>query len=304
MVDIPASLVSELRQRTGAGMMDCKRALVEAGGDMEAAVDQLRTAGLAKAAKKAGREASEGLVCIHKADDRHGAMIVLNCETDFVALGEQFGALASKLAVFFATAGLPAQCLGAPTKQEHMEELKKMQLEGGQTVDDALTDAVAKLGENIQIGSAVVERSENELDYLQDYLHLNKVGVLVCLTTGKAQTQASEGFQAAVKDIAMQIAAAMPQAPQAVDREGLDPEVAEREKAILMEQAKESGKPPEIVEKIVAGRLNKFYAEVCLLEQPFIKDDKKQVKDMLREVERDIGDTITIARFHRFELGA
>lgn len=304
MAEITAKMVMDLRKATGLGMMECKKALAESEGDFDGAIELLRKRGLAKAAKRADREANEGLIKIHKTDPRHGAMLVVNCETDFVARSDDFQALTAGLAEFFATAELPPQCLGAPAVGEHIESDIKGMAYQGQTVGEALSAAIAKVGENIQLGSLVVERSEDAGDYLQDYLHGNRVGVLVCLTTGKPETQQDERFVELAKDLAMQVAAAMPRAAEAVDRSGLDPAVVEKEKEILTEQAKAEGKPPEIAEKMVMGRINKFFGEVCLVDQPYIRDDKQKVHDIIAAAEKEIGDTVKIARFHRFKLGS
>jgi elongation factor Ts len=304
MAEITAKLVNELRQMTGVGMMDCKKALVETGGDMDAAVDLLRKSGQAKAAKKAGREANEGLIRIHKADDRHAAMLILHSETDFVARNEQFQSLANGLVAHLATVELPPQCIGAVAPPEHNETLLALHYKDGQTISDAITGLIAIIGENMQLGQVVVERSTEPGDYIQDYMHGNRVGVLVCLTVGKPETLHNERFIDAAKDLAMQVAAAMPVAPRSVDREGVDPADVEHEKNILIEQAKAEGKPQEIAEKMVAGRLSKFFAEVCLLEQPYIRDEKLTVKAMLEEVSKELGDTVHVARFHRFQLGS
>jgi len=303
MADISAKMVMDLRKATGLGMMECKKALTESGGDLDGAVELLRKKGLAKAAKKAGREAKEGLIRIHKIDDRHGAMLVINCETDFVSRNDDFRALVEDLAAFFAAAEVPPQCFGAPASAEHIEEQIKGMAYKGHTVGDELTAAVAKIGENIQLGNIVLERSEEPGDYLQEYLHGNRVGVLVCLTTGKPETHQDERFIELAHDLAMQVAAAMPRVAEAVDRDGLDPALVDKEKEILIEQAKAEGKPPEIAEKMVMGRINKFFGEVCLVDQPYIRDDKKQVKEIIEAAEQELGDTVKIARFHRFELG-
>ena len=303
MAEIKAKDVMELRKATGLGMMECKKALQEAGGDFEAAVELLRKKGLAKAAKRAEKTASEGVIKIVKTDDRHGVMLVLNCETDFVARSDDFQAFVSELAEHFAKADATPDCTGKAASDEVIEKHILPMPFKDSTVGEQLTQLSAKCGEKVELGQLVMERSEDAADYLQDYLHGNRVGVLVCLTTGKPETHSNAGFQELAKDIAMQAAAAMPRVAEAVNRDDLDPAVIEKEKEILIEQAKEEGKPAEIAEKMVIGRLNKFYGEVCLLEQPFIKDDKKAVKDIVKEVEKETGDTITVARFHRFQLG-
>lgn len=302
MADITMELIQELRRRTGVGMMDCKKALVETSGDLEKAIDFLREKGLAKAAAKAERTASEGLIRIRKTDERHGSMVLLNCETDFVANTDDFKGLIDSLAQHLAASEVPAGCLGGVAMGEHLDVVRSMDMQG-RTISESITEAVAKMGENIQLGAVVVERSEDPRDYLQDYLHGKRVGVLACLSTGKPETHCSAAFQALAKDIAMQIAAAVPVAPVAVRREDVSAELVERERHVLIEQAKAEGKPQEIAEKMVQGRLNKFFAEVALLEQPFIKDDKTSVGDYIKGVEKELGDSVAVARFHRFQLG-
>jgi elongation factor Ts len=304
MAEITAKIVNELRQRTGVGMMDCKKALVETDGDAEAAIDLLRKSGLAKAAKRAGREANEGLIRIFKADDRHGAMLVLNCETDFVSRSEQFQALCDGLVRHFATVELPEECIGAPAAETHLETIRNMHYKDGRSVGDAIAALVGIIGENMQLSHVVVERSAEPGDYIMDYLHGNRVGVLTCLTVGKPATLHNPRFLEVARDVAMQVAAGVPVVARAVDRDGVDPADVEHEKNILIEQAKAEGKPLEIAEKMVTGRLSKFFAEVCLLEQPFIKDEKLTVKAMLEEAGKEVDDTIHVVRFHRFQLGS
>jgi elongation factor Ts len=231
-------------------------------------------------------------------------MLVLNCETDFVARNDKFQALANGLVKYFATVELPAQCIGAPAQPEHISTLLGMHYEDSLTVGEAISGMIAIIGENVQLGQVVVERSTEPNDFLQEYMHGNRVGVLVCLTCGKPETHHNPRFVEAAKDVAMQVAAGMPVVARAVDRDGVDPADVEHEKNILIDQAKAEGKPLEIAEKMVAGRLGKFFAEVCLLEQPFIKDEKLTVKAMLEEVAKEIGDTIHVGKFHRFQLGS
>jgi len=303
MAEITAKQVMALRERTGVGMMDCKKALIECNGDEEAAIDWLRQKGLAKAAAKAERAANEGVIRIIRNDDRHGSMLLLNCETDFVARNDDFKGLVDSLALHLATAPVPAGSQGiSNTLEEHLELFRSLDF-NGRTVAEAITETVARTGENIQLGAVAIERSNDPQDFLQDYLHGNRVGVLACLTTGKPETHGSPAFQLLAKDIAMQIAAGVPQVPVAVGRDGVDQALVERERHVLIEQAKGEGKPQEIAEKMVTGRLNKFFAEVALLEQPFIKDDKITVADHIKNVEKELGDTVSVARFHRFQLG-
>lgn len=303
MTEISAKMVMDLRKMTGAGMMECKKALTETGGDVEASVDLLRTKGLAKAAKKADRAANEGIISILRKDKNDGVMVMINCETDFVSRNDDFRSMVDEFSQFFLNADLPEGVSGKLGDAEALEEVKAMNFKDGKSFGDAMTEAVAKVGENIQLGALVAERSDSPQDFLQEYKHGARVGVLVCLTTGKPETHDNEKFLELAKDLAMQIAAATPQVPQSVDRSGVDPDVVKRERDVLIAQAKEEGKPAEIAEKMVEGRINKFYGEVCLLEQPFIKDDKKKVKDIIDAVAKEVGDSITVARFHRVQMG-
>lgn len=298
-VEITAKMAMDLRGRTGAGIMDCKKALAENNGDIEAAIDWLRKKGLAKAATKGDRLANDGLIKIHKVDDRHGSMIMLHCETDFVAKTDDFVQLVDQLAAFALEADTLA---GKHSCAETVEAFVEYDLKG-KPVREHLLETVSRIGENVQLGAVAVELSDDPLDYLQDYLHGKRVGVLVCLSTGKAETLANPRFIEVAKDIAMQVAAGVPQVPVAVDRSGVDSSIIERESAVLLEQALTEGKPQEIAEKMVAGRLSKFYGEICLLEQPYVRDDKQTVTDYLKSAEQELGDTLKVVRFHRFQLG-
>ncbi|MCB1220423.1 MAG: translation elongation factor Ts [Planctomycetales bacterium] len=302
MTEISAKQVMELRKMTGAGMMECKKALGDTSGDVEAAVDLLRTKGLAKAAKKADRAANEGIISILRKDKNDGIMLMLNCETDFVSRNDDFKAMVDEIGQFLLNADLPEGVNGKLGDAEALEAVKGLSFKGS-TLGEELTSAIARIGENMMIGALVAERSSDATDWLQEYKHGARVGVLVCLTTGNAATQDNPKFQELAKDIAMQIAAATPQVPQSVDRSGIDPEVLRRERDVLVAQAKEEGKPQEIAEKMVEGRIQKFYGEVCLLEQPFIKDDKQRVKDIVEAVAKELGDSISVARFHRVQMG-
>ncbi|MCB1217337.1 translation elongation factor Ts [bacterium] len=302
MTEISAKQVMELRKMTGAGMMECKKALGDTSGDVEAAVDLLRTKGLAKAAKKADRAANEGIISILRRDKNDGIMLMLNCETDFVSRNDDFKAMVDEIGQFLLNADLPEGVNGKLGDAEALEAVKGLSYKGS-TLGEELTAAIARIGENMMIGALVAERSTDAGDWLQEYKHGARVGVLVCLTTGNPATQDSEKFQELAKDIAMQIAAATPQVPQSVDRSGVDAEVLKREREVLIAQAKEEGKPEEIAQKMVEGRIQKFYGEVCLLEQPFIKDDKKKVSEIIDAVAKELGDTITVARFHRVQMG-
>ena len=271
MAQITAALVKELREITGAGMMDCKKALVECDGDKDKAIDYLREKGIAKAAKKAGRIASEGVVAAAYCDKCNTAAIVeINSETDFVAKNENFLALVKKIAQHIVA-----------TKPADMDALNASEMDG-KTVADVMTEAVASIGEKLSLRRFEVYSSED--GKLATYIHMGgKIGVIVEL---------SGGDEALGKDVAMQIAAAK---PQCIDRASVDQEALAHEREVLKKQALEEGKPEKIVEKMVDGRINKYYKEVCLVEQEFVKDSDKTIKDILGGVE--------VRRFARFEMG-
>lgn len=273
MAAITASMVKELRESTGAGMMDCKKALTEAGGDMAKAVDILREKGLSQAAKKAGRIAAEGAVVSHVSDDgKVGVIVEVNCETDFVGHNEGFQTLARAIAAQTAEAA-PAD----------MDALLASSIDG-KTVKDMVTEAVAKIGENISVRRFV--RFETAEGQVYSYIHGGgKIGVLVEMKGGDAELG---------KDVAMQVAAAN---PSYLDRTLVPAEELEHEKAVLSEQARNEGKPEQIIEKMVIGRINKYYKEVCLLDQDFIKDGDITVSKLLKSKGAEV------VRFARFQLG-
>ena len=272
MAQITAAMVKELREITGAGMMDCKKALAATDGDKEKAIDFLREKGIAKAEKKAGRIASEGVVAAYVSDDaKLAAVVEVNCETDFVANTDNFHAMVEKIAKHIAEAN-PAD----------MDALNESVLDG-KSVAEFVTEAVASIGEKISIRR--FERYACEDGLIASYIHMGgKIGVLVDMTGGDEELG---------KDVAMQIAAA---APAAIDRSGVDAAALEHEKEVLRKQALEEGKPEKIVEKMVEGRIEKYYKEVCLLEQPFVKDPDINVTKML-------GGKADVVRFVRFERG-
>jgi len=288
MAEISAQLVKELREMTGAGMMECKKALTETGGDLDKAVDVLRTRGLAAAAKKAGRATNEGLIIAKVASDALSAALVeVNCETDFVSRNEVFAALANKIGDA-ALAGNPAS----------IEELNALALDG-LTVADAITDAIHTIGENMQISRFVCLTADKGA--FSSYIHGGgRLGILVQFNFNKAQTAEAEAFTTVAKDIAMQVAAA---SPLAVSQDDFASEVIDKEMSIYKAQAAESGKPEKIQEQIAAGRMKKFYAENALVEQAFIKDPDQQVKQVLNAASKELGDTVSIVDFKRFELG-
>ena len=269
MAQITAALVKELREITGAGMMDCKKALVECEGDKDKAIDYLREKGIAKAAKKAGRIASEGVVAA-ASDGKTACIVEINSETDFVAKNENFLALVKKIAEHIVAC-----------KPADMDALNASQMDG-KTVAEVMTEAVASIGEKLSLRRFEVYTTED--GQLATYIHMGvKIGVIVEL---------SGGDKTLGKDVAMQIAAAK---PQCIGREDVDQEALAHEREVLRKQALEEGKPEKIVEKMVDGRINKYYKEVCLVEQEFVKDSDKTIKDILAGVE--------VRRFARFEMG-
>ena len=284
-MSISAQMVKELREKTGAGMMDCKKALVANDGDMEKAIDWLREKGLSKAAKKAGRATTEGLLGVHIAEDGKSAVAVeVKCETDFVARGDKFQDFVKQVL------GLVVSDFPADTAS-----LLARPAEGG-TVQDMLNSAIATIGENMQIGRAVKMELSNP-GVVGNYLHSN--GKLVALVEVNAAT-VNDAVLAAAKNVAMQVAAAN---PLSVDAKSLDPAAEEREREVYRQKARAEGKPEQIVERIAEGAVKKFHKEVCLLDQPYIRDDKKSVADMLKEASKEAGTPITVARFVRLQLG-
>lgn len=284
---ITAQMVKELREKTGAGMMDCKAALTEKGGDMEAAVDWLRTKGLAKAAKKAGRVAAEGLIGVAGESGR-AAMVELNSETDFVSRNEQFQSLARRIAA------------AALKTDGALEEVRSGSIGDGRSVADAIADAVATIGENMTLRRAAMLAVGDGV--VSTYVHaaiapgLGKIGVLVGLGSSADQ----EKLAALGRQIAMHIAAAN---PLAVDVDRLDPETVSRERAVFAEQARESGKPENIIDKMVEGRLRKFYEEAVLLKQAFVMDTERSVETVLKDAARDLGAPVAVTDFVVFRLG-
>ena|SRR5581483_11209856 len=286
MANISAQSVKELREKTGAGMMDCKTALTETSGDMEAAVDWLRKKGLAKAAKKAGRVAAEGLIGVALAGTK-GVVVEVNSETDFVARNDLFQGLVKMIAQVALDAGADVDAI-------------KAHKVGGVSVADAIADTIAKIGENMTLRRAASLSVSKGV--VGSYVHnsvtdgLGKIGVLVRLeSAGKTDELTTLG-----RMVAMHVAAAN---PQAVDPAGLAPDVVAREKDILGDKARQQGKPDNVVEKIVESGLKTFYKEVCLLEQPYIHDPNKSVAQALKEAEGRVGGPVKITGFVRYALG-
>lgn len=288
MAEISASSVMKLRKMSGQGMMDCKKALTEADGDAEKAMYLLRKKGLATLSKRAARETSEGLVVCRVTDDgKQVVMATLCCETDFVARSEGFVAAAQTLLDY---AEACADDEGPDNILETEIDAKKF--------SEILTDAVSKTGEKMQVG----DYSRFTLSgpgLIGSYVHFNqKVGTMVQIRTSDESLASAEQLKQTAADIAMHITATK---PAALDRAGIDPETVEREKAIFAEQVK--GKPENIIEKIIEGKLSKFYAENCLLDQQFVKDDSKSVEQVLADAARQAGGEAKIEKFVRFELG-
>jgi elongation factor Ts len=288
MAEITAALVKELREKTGAGMMDCKRALGETQGDLEAAVDWLRRKGLSAAAKKAGRVAAEGLVGA-ATQGKVGAVVEVNAETDFVARNETFQNYVRTVTEIALSAG------------DDIERLKSAAFPGsGRTVGDELTHLIATVGENMQLRRA--RRLEVKSGAVLSYIHnaltpgLGKIGVLVALeSTGDAAKLAAFG-----KQLAMHVAAAR---PDYLDIASVDPAALEREREVLREQSRASGKPPAIIEKMVEGRLRKFYEEVVLLEQVYVIDQESRIGKVIESAAKEVGAPVKVTGFVRFALG-
>jgi elongation factor Ts len=287
MAEITAASVKELRERTGAGMMDCKKALAETGGEMEPAVDWLRAKGLAAAAKKAGRTAAEGLVGV-AVEGAKGAVVEVNSETDFVAKNEQFQDFVRNVAQIALQTG------------NDVEALKGASYPAGGTVEEKLTDNIATIGENQSLRrAAVLEVGQGAvISYVHNAAapNMGKIGVLVALESSAP----AEGLQALGKQLAMHIAAAN---PLALNAEDLDPALLERERAIAIEKANESGKPANIVEKMVEGSMAKFRKEHSLVSQLFVIDNKTPVADVVAAAGKDAGAPVVLKGFVRFQLG-
>ncbi len=272
-MNISAAMVKELRERTGSGMMECKKALTEAGGDLEAAIELMRKAGLAKADKKSGRTAAEGCLCVKVSDDyKTGAIIEINSETDFVAKSDDFTGFAGAIGACAVNAGVMS-----------LDDLNACTMADGTSVDETRRALVFKLGENIHVRR--FERFDTTDGRVVSYLHGSRIGVLVELNGGD---------QTLGKDVAMHIAASK---PVCVDASGVSADLIEKERAIFMAQAETSGKPANIIEKMVEGRIQKFLGEITLTGQPFVKDPDQTVGKLLESR------GASVVRFVRFEVG-
>ncbi|MDX1704863.1 translation elongation factor Ts [Pseudidiomarina sp.] len=267
---ITAAMVKELRERTGAGMMDCKKALEETGGDIEAAIELMRKSGQAKAAKKAGRVAAEGVI-LTKTEGNVGTLVELNCETDFVARDDNFLSFGEKVIN-----------VAFENKETDVEKLKETELEGGSSVEEVRSNLVAKIGENMNVRRVTTITAG---DLVESYVHGGRIGVLVAITGNDAEL---------AKDIAMHVAAS---APQFVKPEDVDAEVVENERRIQLDIAIQSGKPQDIAEKMVEGRMRKFTGEISLTGQAFVKDPSMTVGELLKQKGADV------VTFVRYEVG-
>ena len=291
MANITSQMVKELREMTQAGMMDCKKALVEADGDMDKAVEWLREKGLAAAAKKAGRIAAEGVVASYITDDaKVGVVVEVNCETDFVAKTDNFINFSKNVAKHIALAN-PAD-VDALMSQKFVDDEAK-------TITDLVSDATVSIGEKISIRRFA--RYETDKGAVESYIHMGgKIGVLLLVENDNADTIANDTFKTFYHDVALQIAAAK---PSYVKKEEVPAENLAKEREILRAQALNEGKPEKIVDKMVDGRIQKYYKEVCLVEQPFVKDGDKSISQLTAEVAKEIGANIKIVSFERFERG-
>ncbi len=285
MAEITAAAVKELRELTGVPMMDCKKALVESDGDLEGAKEYLRKKGQAKAVKKSSRETNDGAIGVFvSADKRTASLVKLECETDFVAKNDRFQEMMQTFCKQIVQNG-----------DENV--LEQAVLEGAGTVQDLLAQSVAELGENIQFSAA--KRFQVEHGTIGQYVHMTgKIGVLVPLETNTPCE--AEALQTLARDIAMHIAATQ---AEAVLPEQVDPSILEKEKEVFVAQARESGKPDEIIEKMVNGRIQKFLKEVCVSTQPFVKDPQKSVQQLVNDTAKELGVEIRFDAFAKFQVG-
>jgi len=286
-MQITSGMVKELREKTGAGLMDCKAALTASGGEMEAAIDHLRKKGLAAAAKKSSRIASEGVVCAH-IEGTSGALVEVNCETDFVARTDDFVGLAKEVAVL----------VNAKAPRD-VEEALLLPASGGGHLGEKLVEAVAKIGEKISFRRFTrLETPAGTPGLVVPYIHAGgKIGVLVAVS---GADRSNAAVAALAKDLAMQVAAAN---PSYVGRGDVPAPVIEREKTIYREQAKASGKPDKILDKIADGKLEKYFGDFCLVEQAFIKDPDRKVSQLLADAGKAAGAPIAVRSFARFQVG-
>ncbi|HEY5547345.1 MAG TPA: translation elongation factor Ts [Gemmatimonadaceae bacterium] len=287
-----AKEVQELRQRTGAGMMDCRNALTAAKGDMNLAIENLRKSGIAKAEKRAGRVASEGrIVCLIAPDGKSGAMLELNSETDFVSRNEEFGAVADALgrALLADTSfdGAVADATGAAFLGKAFD---------GKTIQDKVTETSAKTGENVVLRRYARLTTDGTLG---TYIHHNGRVAVIVEVTGPTGAHAQE----LANTVAQHVAAGVPRVPEAVRREEVPADLVEREQRIFTEKAIAEGKPAAIVDKVVEGQIRKFFAEVTLVEQPWVRDESRTIQQLVDEASKAAGGPLSVKRFVRFRMG-
>jgi len=284
-VAISAQVVKELREKTGAGFMDCKKALEKTNGDFEEAIKYLKEKGLADAQKRSGREAKEGLIAIRTSKDQNEILMVeINCETDFVSRTEKFKSFVEEAASTILEKGIAS-----------IDEIDS-------EIDTKVKEAAGSFGENVVIKRIVrFKKSDPEKSYFQSYIHLNgKVGVIVEIIVDPSEIKDNEKFLDFAKDVSLQIASMN---PVSISRNDIPEDILKEQKEIFAKQAKDSGKPDKIIDKIVEGRLNKFFAENCLLEQKYVKDSNITIQEYKERVEKDLNCKIEIKRFARFKLG-
>ena len=308
MAEISAQLVKQLREKTGAGMMECKKALVEANGDLAEAEVILRKRNIISAGKKETRSTKQGLVSAYlSADGKTGVLVEVNCESDFVARTEDFQSLTVDIAAHIAETKPKAVRLTDVTEAERKnfkqhEALyeQKFTRDLSTTVGEFVKNKIAKLGENINISRfEIYEVAGNGA--VGSYIHTGgQIGVLLEVHTGSAEITEHEQFKKLTHDIAMQVAAAN---PQFVGKENVDPDLLARERDIQKDRARTEGKPEKMLDKIIEGRMSKFYEEICLLEQPFIRENTISVADLVRATASKLGSAITVARFIRYKVG-
>ena len=308
MAEISAQLVKKLREQTGVGMMECKKALQEANGDMAEAEVILRKRGIAAATKKETRSTKQGLIASHISDDgKLGVLVEINCESDFVARNEDFQMLVADVAAHIAATKPKYVRLEEVTEAERAEFKvhealyeQKFTKDSSATIGEMVKTKIAKLGENITVSRfQIFELSGTGV--VGSYIHTGgQIGVLLEFAAAKASAVSSEDLKGLVRDVAMQIAAA---SPQFVNKEAVPGNLLQRERDIQRDRALNEGKPEKMVDKIAEGRMSKFYEEVCLLEQPFIRENTITVADLIRTVGSKLGDTLTVSRFVRFKVG-
>jgi len=308
MAEISAQLVKQLRERTGAGMMECKKALQEANGDLSQAEVILRKRGIAGASKKESRSTKQGLISAFIAQDgKLGTLVEVNCESDFVARTEDFKALAGEIAAHIAEAKPKFVRVEDITESERAnfkahEALyeQKFARNATGTIGEFVKEKIAKLGENINISRFVIYQITGN-GIVGHYIHTgSQIGVLLEVQTGNSVTLSRDEFKTLVHDLAMQIAATN---PQFVKKSDVPPEILNKERDIQRDRALNEGKPEKMIDKIAEGRLSKFYEEICLLEQPFIRENTVSVNDLIRTGASKLGATVTVSRFVRYKVG-